>query len=187
MFLCCVPWNWDWLSLIYTSPEMDMSQSYEYTFFTEDKSVYKIARRTTVVLWRRESLYIVFDLLVNCLGGPLIDTWGGDWILSPGVWHVTAHTIPANHLIYSGYKTPLPGATEYSIFTPAQSSCTHPSVLHFFSTFDPFSIFEKQWIQQLYLYHPSGLICEVHWMTGDWQHWVLTSWVRQLHVTLADN
>lgn len=35
--------------------------------------------------------HTLFDLLVNCLGGPLIDTWDGDWILSPvsDVWQLT--------------------------------------------------------------------------------------------------
>lgn len=35
--------------------------------------VFKFACRTTVVLLRGSS-YTVFDLLVNCLGGPVIDT-----------------------------------------------------------------------------------------------------------------
>lgn len=46
----------------------------------------------------------------------------------PSAWSVTAHTIPANHLIYSSYRTPLPGATWYNIlilrFLSAVLSCS---------------------------------------------------------------
>lgn len=51
--------------------------------------VYKFACRTTVLL--RGSSHTVFDLLVHRLGGPLIDTWDGEWIPSPvsEVWQLT--------------------------------------------------------------------------------------------------
>lgn len=73
--------------------------------------VYESARRTAAA---RSTTW----LIVYCVW-PVgqLPRWATDWHMrwwldsQPSVWSVTAHTIPANHLIYSSYRTPLPGAT----------------------------------------------------------------------------
>ena len=104
-------WRSDWLSLICTSPQMEMSQRYECMLALHPSlqrhrfiSVYRCA----VTTW----------LIVYCVW-PVgqLPRWATDWHMrwwldsEPSVWSVTTHTIPANHLIYSSYRTPLPGAT----------------------------------------------------------------------------
>lgn len=90
-----------------------------------DIPAYKIARRTTVELWLRGSTYTVFELLVNCLGGPLIDTWDSDLILSPvsDVWQPTPSLLITSFTQATGLLClgPHTAAFPYSFSYTAQS------------------------------------------------------------------
>lgn len=93
----------------------------------------KFACRTAVLLLPGSS-YTVFDLLVNCLGGPMIDTWDGDWILSPlpKVWQltpsllITSFTQATGLLCLGAHNTTF---WVFFFFLPfSQSFCFHMSV-----------------------------------------------------------
>lgn len=76
----------------------------------------------------------VFDLLVNCLGGPVIDTCDGDWILSPvaEVWQLTPSLLITSFTQATGLLRLGPHNTTFSywdFFCSAQSFCLHMSII----------------------------------------------------------
>lgn len=86
----------------------------------------------------RLSVYVahhrLFDLVVNCLGGPLIDTWDGDWILSPvsEVWQLTPSLLITSFTQAAGLLCLGPHNTTFSYWVffhsaPSLSSSTHPA------------------------------------------------------------
>lgn len=116
--------------------------------------VFKFACRTTVVLLRGSS-YTVFDLLVNCLGGPVIDTWDGDWILSPApkVWQLTPSLLITSFTQATGLLCLGPHNTTFSYWDFflqfSQSFCFHTSIVVVIEHLSCESLVNVRWLTAL--------------------------------------
>lgn len=97
--------------------------------------------------------------------------WAADWHIrwwldfKPGVWRVTAHTIPANHLIYSCYNSSAWGHVIQhflycSVFNRSMLLCT------FFNGWLIFHIWKALNAAAFYL---SSIWINLRWGGGKWQ------------------
>lgn len=143
--------------------------------------------------------HTLFDLLVNCLGGPLIDTWDGDWILSPvsDVWQltpsllITSFTQATGLLCLGQHNTAFSYWGFFSEVLTVFFSYTHlwwswqitsPAALNFFQLLTPYFKCSKCSLI-LFIIYLDWFVIRWWWMTDDWQRYLLTGSVRQLHVT----
>lgn len=122
--------------------------------------------------WLPDSSYTVSDLLVNCLGGPLIDTRDDDWILSPepDVWQPTPSLLITSFTPTTGLLGPR---------APIEHFLSE-SLLHSCQLLTPLSLCVTQQIQLL-LYTPYlhiNFLLWFFWVTGDWRCVLLTIWVN---------
>lgn len=111
---------------------------------------YEITHRSTV-----SSSYTVSDLLVNCLGGPLIDTWDGDWFLNPAsdMWQPTPSLLITSFTQATGLLCLGPHNTAFSEFVLRCSVCPlshthrsrHKALLLLLCTYFNFWLLVRVW------------------------------------------